>query len=191
MKKVIMLISIVILIVLIFVMFFFMNDKEDKKETTQKSHEDNTTQNTQTNNEKEPQTTSQNKDSSTNLARDNAEKYVEMAYNYDLTTEYKQNKDMFSDSMYKQLDKYGKDSKGSSYGKNKDISREVSDIKIYFEDEKEFPEKAIYKAKVTADNKKEKNKMIRTVTGEINFTEEKGKPKIDSSEETDSEETEE
>ncbi|WP_323703575.1 hypothetical protein P3T86_14050 (plasmid) [Staphylococcus nepalensis] len=197
MKKIVMVVSIVLLIAFILFMFIFVNDNDD--ESSDKPKEENTKSNSESSDKpNEPQSNSERSNSSNNsnskeytTARDNAEKYVDMAYNYDLNTDYKDNKSIFSKSMFKQLQKYDKSSDGSKYGENDDISRSVSDITIYFDTNEEFPEKALYTAKVTADNQKEKNKMIRTVTGEIQFTEEQGQPKIDASKEITSEESEE
>lgn len=192
-----MIIAIVLLVGFILFMFIFMNDSDEKSADNTK--EENTEQSNKNENSSSPtenDTDSDNKPTQTRdkdilTARDNAEKYVDMAYNYDLNTDYKENKSIFSQSMVKQLQKYDKSSDGSKYGENENINRSVSDIRIYFDSEEDFPETALYTAKVTADNSKEKNKMIRTVTGEVNFTEEKGKPKIDGSKEISSEETEE
>lgn len=197
MKKILMLAGIVLLFVFIIFMFIFVSGNDDgnsdkpKEESTNKSNESSDKPNEpQSNSESSNnENTSNNEDYTT--AKENAEKYLDMAYNYDLNTNYKENKSIFSKSMLKQLQKYDKSSDGSKYGKNDDIDRSVSDITIYFDTSEDVPEKAMYTAKVTADNKKEKNKMIRTVTGEIEFTEEQGKPKIDASKEIASEESEE
>ncbi|HDJ5765531.1 TPA: hypothetical protein PQY61_002649 [Staphylococcus aureus] len=197
MKKIIMIVGIVLLIAFILFMFIFVNGNDD--ESSEKPKEENTKPSSESSDEvNEPQSNSNSSNSSNKAdnkayetARDNAEKYIDMAYNYDLNTDYKDNKTIFSDSMFKQLQKYDKSSDGEKYGKNDDIRRSVTDITIYFDTNEEFPQKALYTAKVTADNQKEKNKMIRTVTGEIEFTEEQGKPKIDASKEITSEESEE
>lgn len=197
MKKILMLAGIVLLFVFIIFMFIFVSGNDDgnsdkpKEESTNTSNESSDKPNEpQSNSESSNnENTSNNEDYTT--AKENAEKYLDMAYNYDLNTDYKENKSIFSQSMLKQLQKYDKSSDGSKYGKNDDIDRSVSDITIYFDTSEDVPEKAMYTAKVTADNKKEKNKMIRTVTGEIEFTEEQGKPKIDASKEIASEESEE
>lgn len=197
MKKIVMIVGIVLLIAFILFMFIFVNGNDN--ESSNKPNEENTKSSSESSDKpNEPQSNSERSNSTNDLsskeyttARDNAEKYVDMAYNYDLNTDYKENKSIFSKSMFKQLQKYDKSSDGSKYGKNDDIRRSVSDITIYFDTNEEFPEKALYTAKVTADNQKEKNKMIRTVTGEIQFTEEQGQPKIDASQEITSEESEE
>ncbi|WP_281512361.1 hypothetical protein [Mammaliicoccus vitulinus] len=195
MKKIVMIIGIVILIAFILFMFIFVNDNDNEssdkpnQESTKSSSENSDKPNEPQNNSESSKSNSNDKEYTT--ARENAEKYVDMAYNYDLNTDYKDNKSIFSESMFKQLQKYDKSSDGVKYGKNDDIRRSVSDITIYFDTNEEFPEKALYTAKVTADNQKEKNKMIRTVTGEIQFTEEQGQPKIDASKEVTSEESEE
>lgn len=197
MKKIIMVVGIVLLIAFILFMFIFVNGNDDK--SSEKPKEENTKTSSETSDKvNEPKTNSESSNSSNKTdskayatARNNAEKYIDMAYNYDLNTDYKDNKTIFSESMFKQLQKYDKSSDGEKYGKNDDIRRSVTDITIYFDTNEDFPQKALYTAKVTADNQKEKNKMIRTVTGEIEFTEEEGKPKIDASKEITSEETEE
>ncbi|HDS3868684.1 TPA: hypothetical protein QHS31_002746 [Staphylococcus aureus] len=197
MKKIIMIVGIVLLIAFILFMFIFVNGNDD--ESSEKPKEENTNSSSESSDEvNEPQSNSNSSNSSNKTdnkayatAKDNAEKYIDMAYNYDLNTDYKDNKTIFSESMFKQLQKYDKSSDGEKYGKNDDIRRSVTDITIYFDTNEEFPQKALYTAKVTADNQKEKNKMIRTVTGEIEFTEEQGKPKIDASKEITSEESEE
>ncbi|HCX3011891.1 TPA: hypothetical protein OZJ13_002664 [Staphylococcus aureus] len=197
MKKIIMVVGIVLLIAFILFMFIFVNGNDDK--SSEKPKEENTKTSNETSDKvNEPKTNSESSNSSNKTdsnayatARNNAEKYIDMAYNYDLSTDYKDNKTIFSESMFKQLQKYDKSSDGEKYGKNDDIRRSVTDITIYFDTKEEFPQKALYTAKVTADNQKEKNKMIRTVTGEIEFTEEQGKPKIDASKEITAEETEE
>ncbi|MEX2936580.1 MULTISPECIES: hypothetical protein [Staphylococcus] len=197
MKKIIMIVGIVLLIAFILFMFIFVNGNDD--ESSEKPKEENTKPSSESSDEvNEPQSNSNSSNSSNKTdnkayatAKDNAEKYIDMAYNYDLNTDYKDNKTIFSESMFKQLQKYDKSSDGEKYGKNDDIRRSVTDITIYFDTNEEFPQKALYTAKVTADNQKEKNKMIRTVTGEIEFTEEQGKPKIDASKEITSEESEE
>ncbi|MHA8044945.1 hypothetical protein ACT9T1_13485 (plasmid) [Staphylococcus xylosus] len=197
MKKIIMIVGIVLLIAFILFMFIFVNGNDD--ESSEKPKEENTNSSSESSDEVNETQSNSNSSNSSNktdnkayaTAKDNAEKYIDMAYNYDLNTDYKDNKTIFSESMFKQLQKYDKSSDGEKYGKNDDIRRSVTDITIYFDTNEEFPQKALYTAKVTADNQKEKNKMIRTVTGEIEFTEEQGKPKIDASKEITSEESEE
>lgn len=193
MKKILMIGGIVILLAFILFMFIFVNDNESSDEHKEESTKSNTNTSDKPNEPQNKSTSSSRNVSNSKeytTAKENAEKYLDMAYNYDLNNEYKKNKSIFSKRMFKQLQSYELKSKGTKYGKNDDIERSVSDITIYFDTDKEFPEKALYTAKVKANNKKEKSNMIRTVTGEVEFTDEQGEPKIDGSQEISAQESE-
>lgn len=184
MKKVLMILG--ILLVVLFFIFIFknINNSSDDNKTSESN-------NAETTHDKTQKTSNNTNKESFSKAKNNAETYLVMAYKYKLNTEYKEEKDIFSETMYKQLQKYDESSKGKKYGENENIERSVNEIKIYFDSDDEYPKTALYTAKIVVNDTKEKNKMIRNVTGRVTFVDENGQPKIDSSEEINTQQTEE
>lgn len=164
------------------------NKQNDDKQTTKQSNKADNTQseNVEKSNvedeEKENQEIDKEVEKITEMqseAKQNAETYVDLAFSYNLGSEYKEYKDIFSKSMYNQLAKNDYETKEQD---NRDKTvKEVNDIKIYFNEDEDIPKMALFTATYKIIDHKEKNIIQRNVTGEIHYVEEDNKIKIDGS----------
>ncbi|MEB7846343.1 hypothetical protein [Mammaliicoccus sciuri] len=164
------------------------NKQNDDKQTTKQSNKADNTQseNVEKSNvedeEKENQEIDKEVEKITEMqseAKKNAETYVDLAFSYNLGSEYKEYKDIFSKSMYNQLAKNDYETKEQD---NRDKTvKEVNDIKIYFNEDEDIPKMALFTATYKIIDHKEKNIIQRNVTGEIHYVEEDNKIKIDGS----------
>lgn len=165
------------------------NKQNDDKQTTKQSNKTDNTQsenveksNVEDEEEKENQEIDKEVEKITEMqseAKKNAETYVDLAFSYNLGSEYKEYKDIFSKSMYNQLAKNDYETKEQD---NRDKTvKEVNDIKIYFNEDEDIPKMALFTATYKIIDHKEKNIIQRNVTGEIHYVEEDNKIKIDGS----------
>lgn len=186
-----------LLIVMFMVVLSACNQSEDKakSEDKPKSEDKQATSTTETKTNDSDDTKQSDKDK-TEQSKEDAEtseivekqarakkisdRYVDLAFSYQLDTQYNQYKDIFSKSMYNQLDKTEMNKKQT---KNEDeTEKDVKDIKIYFNEDENIPTEALFTATYKITNHKEKTIIQHDVTGRINFTEENDKIKIDGSE---------
>lgn len=150
------------------------NQSEDKSQNDSESSTDKSKSKSQNNNDDDKQA---NKIANAQIeAKKNAETYVDLAFSGKLGNEYKDNQDIFTQSMFQQLAKSNKQA-----NKEDKSNQSVKDIKIYFNDDEEMPSKALYTATYKIIDHKNKNITQRNVTGEIDFQQENGKTKIDGS----------